>query len=101
MEKRSYTMVVQMNNVEIRNVEMVEKEFEVTEKGEAKVITSRYLDIKADDENCERIYLKDKNVDNLENYHRGDIGTFTLRIACEEEFKKKYDITVISFKKNK
>ncbi len=96
MDKRVYTMYANIENAEIRAVNLVQNEF----NSNGKKVSYEYIDLKVDDENGERIYLKDKCVDNMENYHRGDIGTFVIRIECEEDFKKKCDITVSKFKKN-
>ena len=98
-EKRAYTLIAKLENVEIRKVEKVEKPFK-TKDGKENVI--RYIDIIADDEDTNRIYLKDKCMDNFENYKRGMVGTFTVRIAIEDDgFKKKTDITVRAFEPNK
>ena len=96
---RAYTLIAKIENGEIRKVEKVEKPFK-TKDGKENVI--RYIDIIADDDDLNRIYLKDKCMDNLEKYKRGMVGTFTLRIAIEDDgFKKKTDITVRAFEPNK
>ncbi len=95
-EKRVYKIEAVIPEVEIRAVEVVENSF-LSDDG--KEIKSSYIDIKADDKNLNRIYLKDKCLDNLDRYHRGDIGDFTILIDAEEDFKKKYVITVRDFKK--
>ena len=59
---RAYTLFAKLENVEIRKVEKVEKPFK-TKDGKENVI--RYIDIIADDEDTNRIYLKDKCMDKL------------------------------------
>lgn len=91
--KRNYILHALLNNVEVRTAQLIEDEFEK----DGKKIQSKYIDIKADDENLNRIYLKDKNLDNLEKYKRGTVGTFKIAIICEEDFKKTYKILVEDF----
>ena len=98
IEKRVYKMEAILPEVEIRAAEVVENVF-TTEDGQER--KSSYIDLKCDDKNLNRIYLKDKNIDNIDKYHRGDIGDFYILIDAEEEFKKKYTITVRDFKKKK
>lgn len=95
MDKRTYTLEVTMEKAEVRKVERIKNTFEK----DGKDIVSEYLDLSIDDENGNRVYLKDKNLDNESKYHRGDVGTFHITIQCEEDFKKKYTILVRDFVK--
>ena len=92
-EKRNYNLHACLHNVEVRTAEVIEDSFTI----DGREVQSKYIDIKADDENLNRIYLKDKNLDNIEKYKRGTVGTFKIVIMCEEEFKKTYKILVEDF----
>lgn len=70
---------VKMENMEVRKVEEVEIEI-----GEN---TYRSLNIHFDNENCDRLVFKDKNIENKDKYKRGDVGTLTLTIATENTTK--------------
>lgn len=82
---------------EIRKTELIEREFEI----EGKKVVQKYIDITLDDvETDERFYLKDKNLDNMDMYKRGTIGTFKCKIEVDEGFKGKTKIHVCSFEKS-
>lgn len=98
MDKRVYKIEAIIPGAEVRAVELVENEFK-GENGEIQKYS--YIDLKVDDKNGDRIFLKDKNVDNINKYKRGDIGDFIIVIDAEEEYKKSYKITVRDFKKTK
>lgn len=69
------TFIVKMNNMEVRKVEEIELEI-----GEN---TYRSLNIHFDNEDCDRLVFKDKNVENKDKYQRGIIGTLELTISTE------------------
>lgn len=69
------TFAVDMKNMEVRKVEEVELEI-----GEN---TYRSLNIHFDNENCDRLVFKDKNMENKDKYQRGMIGTLELIISTE------------------
>ena len=69
------TFTVKMNNMEVRKVEEIELEI-----GEN---TYRSLNIHFDNEDCDRLVFKDKNVENKDKYQRGTIGTLELTISTE------------------
>lgn len=56
-----------------------------------------HLELALDDEEEERFYLTDKNMENLDKYKRGMMGTFTVRIDVEEGFKGKTKMVVTDF----
>lgn len=69
------TFTVKMNNMEVRKVEEIELEI-----GEN---TYRSLNVHFDNEDCDRLVFKDKNVENKDKYQRGMIGTLELTISTE------------------
>ena len=73
------TFTVKMNNMEVRKVEEIELEI-----GEN---TYRSLNIHFDNEDCDRLVFKDKNVENKDKYQRGIIGTLELTISTENTTK--------------
>ena len=89
IKKRVYTLLAEVKNVEIRKVEDTSYEFNEKEY--------HRIDLQCDDEDGERIYFTDKNMENLPRYKRGLIGTFKIRIDCETEFGTKAKITVVDF----
>ena len=94
-DKRAYRITAKIENVEIRKAEIVEGVIEGKDGRED--TTYRYIDLHCDDEDLNRIYLKDKICENINKYERGTVGTFVIDIAAEEEFKKSYKITVKDF----
>ena len=68
---------------EIRKVEEIDNSFEGKD---GKVIESKSVLLKIDDDEEERVELYDKNSDNLTNYRKGQIGTFTLRLDYKPTF---------------
>ena len=95
---RSYTLKSEMKNVEIRKAEIITSSFE-NNKGENQEYS--YIDIMADDEEENRIFLRDKNIDNLSKYQKGTIGTFRIWINITEGFKGKKEVLLQSFEPNK
>lgn len=95
---RAYTLKVEMKNVEIRKAEIIMSSF-TNNKGEEQEYS--YIDIMADDEEENRIFLKDKNIDNLSQYQKGTVGTIKLWINITEGFKGKKEILLQSFEPNK
>lgn len=96
-EKRVYRIMAEVKDAEIRGVKAVENTFEI----DGKEVVQKFIDLKVDDENGDRIFLKDKNMDNIDKYKRGMTGTFTLSIEVEEDFKTKTTILVRDFKEDK
>lgn len=64
-------------HAEIRRVEEQDNSF--TNK-EGKVIESKAILLKVDDDEEERVELVDKNSENIQTYHKGQTGTFTIRL---------------------
>lgn len=97
------TFTVNMENMEVRKVEEVE--LEIGEK------TYRSLNIHFDNEDCDRLVFKDKNMENKDKYQRGTIGTLELIISTENTMKtsktgnpyitEKTTITIKEFTPNK
>lgn len=84
---------------EVRKAEVdtsVWKAKDGTEKESQKII------IKIDDDNEDRIVLFDRDISHLENYKKGETGTFTLRLDIAYEWGNKYtaEINVIEFTKD-
>lgn len=96
-DKRVYKIIAEVKDAEVRGVELVENTFDI----DGKEVKQKYIDLKVDDVNGDRIYLKDKNVDNLPKYARGKVGDFTITIDVEEDFKTKTTILVKAFKEKK
>lgn len=68
---------------EIRKVEEVDNSF--TSK-DGKVVESKSVLLKVDDDDENRVELYDKNSDNLTSYSKGQTGTFTLRADLKPTF---------------
>lgn len=66
---------VRLPKMEVRKIEEVELEI-----GEN---IYRSLNIHFDDEDCNRLVFKDKQIENKDKYSRGMIGTLTLVISTE------------------
>lgn len=66
---------VNLANMEVRKIEEVELEI-----GEN---VYRSLNIHFDDEECNRLVFKDKQIENKDKYSRGMVGTLTLNISTE------------------
>lgn len=73
------SFVVKLPKMEVRKVEEVE--LEIGEK------VYRSLNIHFDDEDCNRLVFKDKDMENKEKYQRGTIGTLELVISTENATK--------------
>lgn len=69
------TFSTMIKNMEVRKVE--ETEIEINEK------IYRSLLVYFDDENCDRLIFKDKNIENISKYERGTVGTLELTISTD------------------
>lgn len=81
MEFKEYNQVITTTiHAEVRKVEMVEGD--IVDK-ETKAIKNhyKYLVISCDDDEGNRIYFKDKNIENEPIYTRGTMGTVHFRIT--------------------
>lgn len=90
---RAFHYIATVPNVEVRKVE--EKSFKTKDDKEIKSIT-----IHCDDENGDRIYFNDK-YERKDIYHRGQLGTFKIRLDCVEDFGIQCKITVVDFIEDK
>lgn len=73
------SFMIKMPDMEVRKVDEVE--FEIEDK------VYRSLQVHFDDADCNRLVFKDKQVENLEKYKRGQIGTLTLAISTDSTIK--------------
>lgn len=95
-EKSVYHFTAEVKDVEIRKVEDIDASFEGKD---GKTIESHYIKLTCDvGENMDRVFFKDKNMENLKKYKRGMIGTIYLRIDVEESFGSKAKFLVTDFK---
>lgn len=93
-DKKTYTIRAEIKDCEIRKVEDVANTF--TKDG--KEIEYHKIVLACDvGEDCDRIYLTDKDMSNLAKYKRGMVGTFKIRIDVEEDFGTKAKILVTDF----
>lgn len=98
-EKQIYHFTAEVKDVEIRRVEDIDASFE-NSKGEK--VESHYIKLTCDvDEDMDRVFFKDKNMENLKNYKRGMVGTFFIRVDVEEGFGAKAKFLVTDFKEDK
>jgi hypothetical protein len=74
------TFLAEVKDLEVRKVE--EDVFTIGDK------EYKSLKVHFDDPDCNRIVLKDKDVSRKDSYHRGDVGTVTLRITIEQVAKE-------------
>lgn len=78
---------------EIRKIEEASYTFKNKNEEEKEV---KYICLKIDDDDEERIELIDKCSDNLAHYRKGMVGTFTLRLDVEKKFAVgAYDATML------
>ena len=97
-DKRLYKFTAEIKDCEIRKIEDVNSCF-INENG--KRVENRYILLSIDQgEQCDRLFLKDKNMDRLNKYKRGITGTFTVNILVEEEYGCKCKIYVTDFISN-
>ena len=97
-EKLIFHFTTEVRDVEIRKVTDVDASF--TDKN-GKAVESHYILIKGDaGENEDTVYLRDKNMANLQKYKRGMVGTFFLRLDAEDDFSPMAKFFVIDFKEN-
>lgn len=94
IEKRNYCINAEIRNCEIRKVEEIVNTFKTKDNKE---VEYHYLLISADDCECNRIYLKDKDISNINKYKRGTVGDFYVKIICEEQYGIKAKIIVTDF----
>ena len=66
---------VKLPKMEVRKIEEVNLEI-----GDN---TYKSLNVHFDDEDCNRLVFKDKLVDNISKYKKGEIGTLVLNISTE------------------
>lgn len=99
VESKKYTLHALLKNCEIRKVILEENKFT---DNTGKEIAYKHILLVCDeiDNDENRIYLKDKQIDNYEKYHRGDILDISVRIDVEEGFKGKTSILVTGFTKS-
>ena len=94
-EKQVYHFTAEVKEVEIRKVEDVDASF-TNNKGET--VESHYIKLTCDvGEDMDRVFFKDKNMENLTKYKRGMIGTIVLRVDVEEGFGAKAKFLVTDF----
>lgn len=92
---RKYCIKAIVPNCEIRKVERVPGSF-IGKNG--KEIDTTHLIVQIDDEEMNRIYLKDKCLANEENYKRGMIGDAELLINVEDGFGGKTTVLLRRFR---
>jgi hypothetical protein len=83
-----------LENIEIRKVEREHTDF-VSKSGQ-KVVRDKVL-LHCDDQDGERVFLRDYDFGNFEKYSRGQVGTFVVRIDVEEGWKAKTLISIVDF----
>ena len=93
-EKKTFFINTELR-AEIRKAEVLEGTFKNQKTGED--IVTRKISLSIDDMDDNRIFLTDRDMDRLELYERGTIGTFKLKIDFEEEFGIKARINVLDF----
>ena len=74
------TYTAEIKNLEVRKIE--ELEYKINDK------TYKSLNIHFDNEDCDRIVIKDGNYGNKEKYKRGMIGTAIIRISSDNKIAK-------------
>lgn len=96
---RVYKLMAKIEDLEIRRIEDVDGTWEK----DGKVCGSHYILLSCDQgEDAERIYLIDRNMENIDKYKRGMLGNAVVRIDCQENFfETKAKIVLIDFKENK
>ena len=98
VEERVYHFNAKIENCEIRKVEQVDGSFT---SPEGKEIDYHYILLTVDEgEDFNRIFLKDKNMENLQKYKRGMIGTFTIRVDVSEGYGGRTKFLVTDFMEN-
>lgn len=97
-EKQVYHFTAEVKDVEIRRIEDIDASF--TDKN-GKLVESHYIKLTCDaGENVDRVFFKDKNMENLKKYKPRMVGTFFIRIDVEEDFGSKAKFLVTDFKEN-
>ncbi len=98
-DKRVFHFNAKIENCEIRSVKDIDSSFK-NKQGET--VESHQIELMCDyGDDCERIYLIDKDMSNLDKYTKGQIGTFIVRIDVEQDFGTKCKMTVVGFNENK
>lgn len=95
VEERVYHFNAKIENCEIRKVEQVDGSF-VASDGTTREYHRILLTVD-EGEDFNRIFLKDKNMENLQKYKRGMIGTFTIRVDVSEGYGGKTKFLVTDF----
>jgi hypothetical protein len=98
-EKRVFHFNAKIEECEIRGIKDIDNSFK-NKQGE--LVESHHIELMCDyGEDCERIYLIDKDMGNLDKYKRGKIGTFIVRLDVEQDFGMKCKMTIVGFEENK
>ena len=92
-QKKIYQMNVTLK-AEIRKAVIESGSFQ-NKKGET--VETKKIVLSVDDTDDSRIYLTDRNLDRLDMYQKGTVGTFHLRLDVDEEFGSRVKITVTDF----
>ena len=94
MENFSYIATI---NAEIRQAKIETGSF-TTKEG--KEVNYNYILIKALDEEDNSFFIKDKRIENIEQYKRGTIGAFKIKVDIDNSFngKGKPTITLLGWK---
>ena len=95
-----YVIAAELKDCEVRKVTDVDASFEK----DGKRFGGHHILLDVDQgEDCNRIHLIDYNMENLQAYKRGDMGTFTVRVDIEEPTfgtQCKCKISVVGFTKS-
>ena len=86
---RKYAITSKIENVKI--IDVIEKKYSYTNRNGDKK-HGRHLEIECENlSNYEQFVLKDYNVDNIDRYNKGAIGTFEVQNRFEENFREATD----------
>lgn len=97
-KKKNYELTLEARNMEIRKIESVDASFEK----DGKIIDSHYIRLSCDDENEDRVYFRDKNMENLKKYKKGMVVKFFIKVGIEDFFKTAVTSwTVVGFEEEK
>lgn len=78
--------IFKIPNMEVRTCEEIP--FEITNKETGETKTYRSLRVGFDNEEGERVNLKDRNLEHAEMYKKGTVGTLHLKYAVEGTIKE-------------
>lgn len=84
VRKQIFHFTAEVKNVEIRKIEEIDGSW-INKDG--KFIDYHYIRLTCDDAEQNRVFFRDNNMENLQKYKRGMIGTVVLRIDAEESFE--------------